>query len=161
MRNYLSIATVCVAVLGLGGAAWAGDAASTAADKARSAIDQGSDTVSQKFQSTSELAPLADRLVGKNVTNGSGDDVGEITDLAIGPDQNGYAIVAVGQFLGLGGKDIPVQLSELSMQGDNVVLMSQSTEEALKARPEYDPSMYQSYSKAKDATEDATGDITQ
>jgi sporulation protein YlmC with PRC-barrel domain len=88
--------------------------------------------------------------VGKDITNSAGDNIGEIQDVAIGPDRNAYAVVSVGEFLGLGGKDVPVQISELTMQGDDVVLMSQSTKEELKARPEYDPSIYQSYSESKD-----------
>jgi sporulation protein YlmC with PRC-barrel domain len=144
MRTYLSIATVCVTVLGLSGAAMAGDNAANALDKA------ATDTANQTFTSTADLAPLAERLVGKEITNSAGDNIGEIQDLAIGPDKNAYAIVSVGEFLGLGGKDVPVQISELTMQGDDVVLMSQSTKEALKARPKYDPAMYQSYSESKD-----------
>lgn len=147
MRKYLSIATVCISVLGFGGAALAGDAAGT--------LNKSADTTHQTFNSTSDLAPLAERLVGKDITNAAGDNIGEIQDLAIGPDKNAYAIVAVGEFLGLGGKDVPVQIGELSMQGEEVVLMSQSSKEALKARPEYDPAMYQSYSKTKDVETDS------
>jgi sporulation protein YlmC with PRC-barrel domain len=143
MRTSLSIATVCVTVLGLSGAAMAGDNAANALNKA------ATDTANQTFTSTSDLAPLADRLVGKDITNAAGENIGEIQDLAIGPDKNAYAIVSVGEFLGLGGKDVPVQISELTMQGEDVVLMSQSTKEALKARPEYDPAMYQAYSESQ------------
>ena len=140
MRNFTKAATLTLTAIGLtiGGAAFAAE--QTAKMPAKEAAAQAlSDTYSQD-----QLTALAGRLIGKKVTNSSGDDIGDIKDVALGSDQKPYAIVSVGEFLGTGDKSVPIHMGELGMQGDNVVLMSESSKSAIEALPTYDQDQYRS-----------------
>ncbi|WP_158596076.1 PRC-barrel domain-containing protein [Oleomonas cavernae] len=78
-------------------------------------------------------------LIGAEVTNSTGEAVGEIEDLVIGPDQKVTgAIVSVGGFLGVGDKLISIALSDIQVtptkDGEYQVMVSASKDE-LKALP--------------------------
>jgi sporulation protein YlmC with PRC-barrel domain len=81
----------------------------------------------------------ADELVGRNVVNKEGENVGEVAALVIQPERNEiHAVISVGGFLGMGDHEVAIPLKELEIGEDNVTLMSQQTKEDLKALPEYD-----------------------
>ncbi len=74
----------------------------------------------------------ASDLIGKDVKNMNGEDVGSIDDLVIGVnDQVAYAVVSVGGFLGIGDKLVAVPYNKFRMRGEDVLVLD-ATKESLK-----------------------------
>lgn len=82
----------------------------------------------------------AGALIGADVTNAAGEDVGEVTDLMIGSDNKvSTAIVSVGGFLGVGDKLVAIALGDLTVtpNKDGVLTVKvAASKEQLKAMPE-------------------------
>jgi sporulation protein YlmC with PRC-barrel domain len=95
---------------------------------------------------TSPSSPLggmeADRIIGMDVVNAEGKEVGEIKDLVLDRQQVAHAVISVGGFLGIGAKDVAVPFEQLRIGQDNVTLMSDSSEAELKQMPEYKKDSY-------------------
>jgi sporulation protein YlmC with PRC-barrel domain len=86
----------------------------------------------------------ADELIGKNVVNAKGDNVGEIEDIVVDPSSKAmYAIVSVGGFLGMGDKDVAMSFDQLRLGSDDAILMSEQSEDQLKQLPAYDKNRYE------------------
>jgi sporulation protein YlmC with PRC-barrel domain len=80
----------------------------------------------------------ADQLIGADVQNASGDSVGEIEDLVVDTNnQVSKAIVGVGGFLGMGTRNVAVDLSELKQGTDQKGFTTSMTKEELKTLPEF------------------------
>ena len=80
----------------------------------------------------------ADQLIGADVLNASGDSVGEIEDLVVDTNnQVSKAIVGVGGFLGMGTKNVAVDLAELKQGTDQKGFVTNMTKEELKTLPEF------------------------
>ncbi len=81
---------------------------------------------------------IADRqiaeLIGMNVVTEGGDDVGEVDNFVLMQDEL-KAVVGVGGFLGMGEHEVALSLSDLTYNGD--MLIVPFTAEELKAMPEY------------------------
>ncbi|MDU9007045.1 PRC-barrel domain-containing protein [Sedimentitalea todarodis] len=75
------------------------------------------------------------------------DDIGEINELVISPDGNVVAvIVGVGGFLGLGEKDVAMDMKQIHIMreaddADDFFLVIKSSSEALKAAPSFERDM--------------------
>jgi hypothetical protein len=82
----------------------------------------------------------AEKLIGADIVSPGGDDVGEIDDLLI--DKNGRAnnvVVDVGSFLGIGGKNVVLDLKALTpAKGSDGDLVTNMNKDQLKALPEYE-----------------------
>ena len=79
----------------------------------------------------------ADQLLGAKVSNASGDTIGEIGDLMVdSKNEVRKAIVEVGGFLGIGSKNVAVDLAELKQSADKG-FVSTMTKEELTTLPEY------------------------
>jgi sporulation protein YlmC with PRC-barrel domain len=90
----------------------------------------------------------ASELLGRDVINLRGKEVGDVEDIVIGKqDKALYAVVSVGGFLGMGDKDVAIPFDQLRMGANNVILMSQQTEEQLETMPSYDDGMYTRYER--------------
>jgi putative membrane protein len=85
----------------------------------------------------------ASDVIGAEVVNESGEEVGEIKDLVIDADKLEYAVVSVGGFLGVGDKDVAIPLDQLKLGVGESYLMSGETEAQLEQMPEYQESQYQ------------------
>ena len=83
---------------------------------------------------------LASRMMGLTVQSPSGEELGDVNDLVIGPDGNiSGAVIGVGGFLGIAEKNIAVSYDSIEMQtsdGNTVVVLAASKDE-LKAAPDY------------------------
>lgn len=93
-------------------------------------------------------------LIGRDVVNAAGKDVGEIDDIVVNDqDQAVYAVVGVGGFLGFGGKDVAIPFDQLRLGAENVILMSEKGEDQLKEMPSYKKGQWKSIepSRAIDA----------
>jgi sporulation protein YlmC with PRC-barrel domain len=84
---------------------------------------------------------LADDLIGATVYNNTDATVGDIDDLIIGMDGTVKGVViGVGGFLGLGEKEVAIEMASLTVVNDdagNPRLITSATEEDLKAAPEF------------------------
>jgi sporulation protein YlmC with PRC-barrel domain len=84
---------------------------------------------------------LASRMIGKNVENSSGEELGHINDVIV--SENGEvagAVIGVGGFLGIGEKNVAVPFETIStaMKGDDEsVVVLNATKEELQAAPDY------------------------
>jgi sporulation protein YlmC with PRC-barrel domain len=79
-----------------------------------------------------------EKLIGANVVNASGDEIGEIHDLAVDPDNKiSHAIVEVGGFLGIGSKFVAVEVDQLQANAAGDGYMSTLTKEELETNAEY------------------------
>ena len=88
-------------------------------------------------------AMTAKEIVGKDVVNANGKEIGEIEDLVIDDNKTVHAVIGVGGFLGIGEKDVLVPFSQLRIGADNAIMMSEATEEDLKKLPEYKKDNYE------------------
>ena len=94
-------------------------------------------------QEMGEISDLsADEVIGRDVVNMNGEDVGEIEDIVLDQNDAKFAVISVGGFLGMGDKSVAVSLDELKLGENDAILMSEATEEQLKDLPEYDKSAY-------------------
>ena len=82
-------------------------------------------------------------VIGTDVVNSNGDEVGTIDDLVIDANQVEYAVISVGGFLGIGDKAVAIPLDQLTLGEDESYLLSAQTVDQLKEMPEYDESQYQ------------------
>jgi uncharacterized protein YrrD len=79
----------------------------------------------------------ASKLIGAPVYNEQGEKVGNIDDLIITPDRSlSYGVLAVGGFLGLGGRLVAIPVEQLRVEQDKLILPG-ATKEALKKVPEF------------------------
>ena len=87
----------------------------------------------------------AQELIGREVVNASGKDIGEIDDIVVSDqDQEIYAVIGVGGFLGLGGKNVAIPFEQLRLGAENVILMSERSESDLKEMPAYKQGQWKS-----------------
>lgn len=76
-------------------------------------------------------------LLGKPVYNDSGEKVGTISDVIIGPDRAAtFAIVGAGGFVGLSKHNVAIPFQQLQLKGDRVVLPG-ATKDAIRSLPEF------------------------
>jgi sporulation protein YlmC with PRC-barrel domain len=82
----------------------------------------------------------AAKMIGKDVVNQKGEDVGSIENMLITDTDNvQYAILSVGGFLGLGEKLVAVPLNNLQFDKDKEdVTLKNVTKEDLESAPEFD-----------------------
>lgn len=95
----------------------------------------------QNLSSEKEPGVLkASNLIGKNVKNPEGENLGEIKELVIDPEQAriAYAVVSFGGFLGMGDKLFAVPWKALRMDRDKDVLVLNVAKERLKKAPGFD-----------------------
>jgi len=80
----------------------------------------------------------ADDLIGTDIVDRSGKEVGEISDLLVDSQGNvNHVLVDVGGFLGIGARTVALDISQLTPeQGSGDALVTTMTEAQLKAMPE-------------------------
>lgn len=82
----------------------------------------------------------ASKIIGKNVENAQGENLGEIKDLIVdlGNQRVHYAILASGGFLGLGDKLFAYPISSFKSQADSDKLVLNIDKDRLKNAPGFD-----------------------
>jgi sporulation protein YlmC with PRC-barrel domain len=86
---------------------------------------------------------LASNFIGQTVYSQASENVGEINDLVVSKDQGGavVAIVGVGGFLGMGEKDVAIDMNRITVakqENEALRLMIDMTREQLEAAPAFD-----------------------
>ena len=79
----------------------------------------------------------AKELIGKDVVNQRGDNIGDIENVVVGADRMLHVVVGIGGFLGFAEKEVLVPLDQLRLGKDDAVMMSDTSEEALRQLPQY------------------------
>jgi hypothetical protein len=65
----------------------------------------------------------ASQLIGKSIYNTGGESMGEIEDIVLNRSNNAAAaLVGMGGYFGMGERQVAVLLSDLEMQGGNIVV---------------------------------------
>jgi sporulation protein YlmC with PRC-barrel domain len=79
-----------------------------------------------------------EELIGKNVVDEQGKDVGDIDSVLIDKDgQVKYVIVGVGGFLGIGEKHVAMKWDDLKITENGERVLTNVTKEQLQALPDY------------------------
>lgn len=82
-------------------------------------------------------------MEGRAVHNQDGEEIGTIASVVA--DDNGeskFVVVDVGDFLGIGGKQVAIDIQHLQMTADGQI-QSEVTSDVLESMPEYDSSDYE------------------
>jgi hypothetical protein len=106
----------------------------------------------QPRQSSEQSWDTADRqahnmvgvdMEGQTIYNRDGEEIGTIASVVT--DDNGeskFAVVDVGDFLGIGGKQVAIDIRHLQLTADGQI-QSEVTSDVLESMPEYDSSDYE------------------
>jgi sporulation protein YlmC with PRC-barrel domain len=79
----------------------------------------------------------ANNIIGADVRNPQNDELGEITDVVIHPQEGPqYAVVTSGGFLGVGGREVVVPWEQLKITEEQDVFVLNMSEEQLENAPE-------------------------
>jgi sporulation protein YlmC with PRC-barrel domain len=99
-------------------------------------------------QKMSHRIMRASEMIGADVENAQGENLGEIKDLAIdvGRGKIGYAVLSFGGFLGMGDKLFAIPFEALTHHEDKCVL--DVPKERLKEAPGFDPDAWPDFSDA-------------
>jgi putative membrane protein len=89
-------------------------------------------------------ADVTQEVIGTDVKNGSGEDIGKVEDVVIDQEQNVYAVVSVGGFLGIGGKEVAIPMDVLKPGPENDGLVTAMTKEELEGLPDYERGQFPS-----------------
>lgn len=78
----------------------------------------------------------ASKFIGSSVYDQNNEKIGSVEDLVLNKDgRAALAVVDVGSFLGVGGKDVAVSLNEIKTNNDRLTL--DRTKQQLQAAPSY------------------------
>ena len=76
------------------------------------------------------------QVLGVPVFNDKREKIGTVDDIVIAPDMaRSYAIIGVGDFLGVRRRDVVLRLSQLTRQVDGSFVLVGATKDALRALP--------------------------
>jgi len=92
-------------------------------------------TAPEAGPSFGDAAPLQ-IMTGESVFTTAGDEIGSVEEVAVGADGSQMAIISVGEFLGLGGKQVAISGAELSARAEGGYTVSYTAEQ-LEAMPEH------------------------
>ena len=90
----------------------------------------------------------ASSIIGDDVVNGQGDDLGKIEDLMVDciTGTVSYAVLSFGGFLGIGDKLFAVPLEAMSLDTENQCFVLNESKERLEAAPGFDKSNWPNHS---------------
>jgi len=149
MKSNIVLTTALATLLVASGAALATDA--TKENRAGSAVTTPTASTHQRAATGSLDASIAgmtaEQLIGKDIYDAAGKEVGEIEDIVI--NRQGQAVSAladVGGFLGIGEKRVVLDLSAMKLQNDRLTLQTMN-KESIESLPEYSESNWQRYGR--------------
>lgn len=106
--------------------------------QARQTTDQSWDTADGQMNSL-----VGVDMEGQTVHNQDGEEIGTIASVVA--DDNGeskFVVVDVGDFLGIGGKQVAIDVQHLQLTADGQI-QSEVTSDVLESMPEYESSDYE------------------
>ena len=123
-----------------------GNVIEEAADTAGTAIDEAAENTEEALTGETETAAAqtpgtsgmtVGELVGSNVVDASGREIGELDSLVEG-DEGAFGVIGVGGIFGIGERSVAVPVSEMTVGPDGTVRLQSHTESDLEAMPEAD-----------------------
>jgi sporulation protein YlmC with PRC-barrel domain len=83
------------------------------------------------------------KLIGANVVNENGEQIGEVEDVIVMDDRT-HLVLGVGEFLGMGGRSVTLELDQAQLQHrqdnrDELRVSLSMSKDVLKSLPEYNP----------------------
>ncbi|ARP85451.1 PRC-barrel domain-containing protein [Bordetella genomosp. 9] len=96
-------------------------------------------SITQKRVDVVQLATgyRASKLIGADIHNNDNNKIGTVDDIIVSPgDQEPYAILSVGGFLGMGKRLVAVPFKQLQVV-DKRLRMEGATKDSLRALPEF------------------------
>lgn len=101
------------------------------------------------------------KLIGADVKGPDNEKIGDVSEVLVSTEGKVNAIiVSVGGFLGVGDRQVALPWEQLrfSSEGNDLIVMSSATKDALKAMPEYqDPAKAQDRSRMSNQGQDSNG----
>lgn len=81
-----------------------------------------------------------DEMVGKEVMGANGEPLGEVSDVVLDPETNQVVqlVIASGGFLGIGAKNVAVDIAEAEIRPEEGIFLSSITQEDITQMPEFD-----------------------
>lgn len=81
-----------------------------------------------------------DEMVGKEVMGADGEPLGEVSDVVLDPETNQIVqlVIASGGFLGIGAKNVAVDIAEAEIRPEEGIFLSSITQEDITQMPEFD-----------------------
>ena len=134
MRSLTTL--VAVAALSVGGVAVAQETAPAEPAPAPEAAEEAAPAAEAAAPALEAEAEVA-IMTGESVYNLEGEEIGEIEEVTAGADGTQSAIISVGEFLGLGGKQVMIPASELSARAEGGYTVNY-TQEQLEQMPEHE-----------------------
>lgn len=127
----------------------AGDAHSQTAQATQTQKSSAQTTPAQTQRATMRDMRLS-QLIGKDVRNAQGEDLGDIKDVILDVNHGHvhYVVLSFGGFLGLGDKLFAYPVRAFSPASDKDELVLNVAKERLKAAPGFDANKYPDFSKA-------------
>ena len=103
------------------------------------AAKAGEQLAQARIQTQTAAGVRADKLVGANVRNATGDNIGDVESVIIGEDGKVRAVVvSVGGFLGMGERAVALDWQQLRSVGESGDISVSMTKDELKALPKYE-----------------------
>lgn len=148
MKSHSANLLALIAALGLGGAAMAqtGTGGTTVVPQQQPSTTGTATGQSATADTAMKAGLLASSLIGMTVYSTSGEQIGEVNDIVVQPQtgQANTAIIGVGGFLGIGEKDVAIDMAQLQMlrETDDATprLTLNTTKDQLTAAPAFDRS---------------------
>ena len=110
------------------------------------ATGQGQQQEQAQVTEENPLAAMpASDVIGSEVKNQEGDTVAEIVDIVKRQGQDDlYAVLSVGGFLGIGDKEVMVPVNKLQVSQEGEIVMVNVSEEQLRQMPPYEEEGFES-----------------
>ena len=107
------------------------------------ASEKGSELTQRPVIPENLMGRRADQVIGLDVKNSKGEDVGEVERVAIDRTTNKlYALVSVGGLFGIGDKLIPMEMSRFQLKSENLIFPTEMTEDDLKQMQAYNDARF-------------------
>lgn len=85
-----------------------------------------------------------DEIVGRDVYNTQGEELGEVTNVLLDPTaQTPMVVIRSGGFLGLGGREVALPYDDMSIGGDQIVVNTPMTSDQLGEMPQVEEASYE------------------
>lgn len=155
IRQKMIASTAIVSVLALSGVAIGQEHKPMPADHDKDVV-----RVETRLSTNASELKMAPRwqkstdLIGKNVTNSGGDNLGEIEEIVVDPNSGRilYGVLSFGGFLGMGDKLFAIPWQALQLSGDNKAFTLNVDKDRLKSAPGFDKSQWPNFADEQWAT---------